>query len=255
MLTPDPTFPPLLTGHPVPASADVFETACAEARAGRFSAGDLVWSRRTDVVALALILEPEVVPDRAVEMLFLAMVAANDALGAITPPETALTFLWPDVFKVNGATVGHVRLATSDEVDEDGAPLWLVVALDFRLAPLDGPLEPGETPDRTSLIDEGAVDLDRTQVIDSLSRHLLTWIHSWDVDGFAPVLENWLFRAEGYRGPHAVKTADGLVEGTFLGLDEGGNLLLKRDAAAGGDTVSLKLNEHLTSHSLEASEA
>ena len=55
MLTPDPTFPPLLTGHPVPASADVFETACAEARAGRFSAGDLVWSRRTDVVALSAI--------------------------------------------------------------------------------------------------------------------------------------------------------------------------------------------------------
>ncbi|MBL6430641.1 MAG: hypothetical protein HPM95_03315 [Alphaproteobacteria bacterium] len=51
-----------------------------------FSAGDLVWSRRTDVVSLALVLEPEVPPDRAVEMLFLAMVAANDALGAITPP-------------------------------------------------------------------------------------------------------------------------------------------------------------------------
>ncbi|MBL6430642.1 MAG: hypothetical protein HPM95_03320 [Alphaproteobacteria bacterium] len=65
----------------------------------------------------------------------------------------------------------------------DGAPLWLVVALDFRLAPLDGPLEPGgnarpHQPDR-----RGAVDLDRTQVIESLSRHLLTWIHSWDVDG------------------------------------------------------------------------
>eukprot|EP00873_Tetraselmis_striata_P036828 jgi/Tetstr1/457092/TSEL_000333.t1 len=176
--------------------ADVFETACAEAGAGRFSAGDLVWSRRTDVVSLALVLEPEVPPDRAVEMLFLAMVAANDALGAITPPETALTFLWPDVFKVNGATVGQVRLATSDEVDEDGAPLWLVVALDFRLAPLDGPLEPGETPDRTSLIDEGAVDLDRTQ---------------------AP-FSDWTRVA---------------------------NLLLKRDAAAGGDTLSLKLNEHL----------
>ncbi|WP_051241386.1 biotin/lipoate--protein ligase family protein [Stappia stellulata] len=255
MLTPDPTFPPLLTGHAVPASEDVFQTACDGASAGRLSAGDLIWSRRTDVVSLAVVLEPDVSPERGVEMLFLAMVAANDALGAITPPETALTFLWPDVFKVNGAKVGTVRLAMSDQLDGEGAPLWLTVALDFRLAPLDGPLEPGETPDRTSLIDEGAVDLDRTQVIESLSRHLLTWIHSWGVDGFAPVLENWLFRAEGYRGPHAVETPGGTVAGTFLGLDEAGNLLLKRDASAGGDSVSLKLYEHLSSHSLEASEA
>ncbi|SDU05190.1 biotin/lipoate--protein ligase family protein [Stappia sp. ES.058] len=255
MLTPDPTFPPLLTGHAVPASADVFEDACRGAQDGRFGAGDFVWSRRTDTVSLALVLEPEVPASRSFEMLFLTMVAANDALGAITPPETALTFLWPDVFKVNGAKVGRARLATSDELDDDGAPLWLTVALEFRLAPLDGPLEPGETPDRTSLIDEGAVDLDRTQVIESLSRHLLTWIHSWDVDGFAPVLDNWLFRAEGYRGAHAVESVGGVVEGTFLGLDEEGNLLIKRDAASGGDTLSLRLREHLSSHSLEASEA
>lgn len=251
MALPDPTFPPLLSGHRIEAGKDVFRAACAGARTGSYGAGDLLWSRGTKDVAMALVLEPEVPATRTQEMLFLAMVATADALGAITPPETALTYEWPVTLRVNGAAVGGVRFAQSVERDEHDSPLWLVVGIEMRLAPIAGPVEPGDMPDRTSLVDEGAVDLDRTQVLESLARHLLTWIHTWDVDGFAPVLQNWLFRADGYGKRHSVDTPHGVEEGTFLGLDEEGNLLLKRDAQAGGQTVALRLRDHLPPEPME----
>ncbi|MCA1297275.1 biotin/lipoate--protein ligase family protein [Stappia indica] len=242
----DPIFPPLFTGHATGEAEDPMRVAIRGAAEGLFSAGDLVWSRSRERISLALVLEPEVPRSRASEMLFLAMVATGDALGALTPPEFALTFEWPAGVRANGARVGRARLAVSDLDDESQAPLWLVIGLDLALAPLAGPREPGETPDRTSLVDEGAVDIDRSRALEALSRHLLSWIHTWDVDGFAPVLENWLFRADGYRRSHAVETAQGRVRGTFLGLDEQGNMLLKQEEGEGGETLSLSLLANLS---------
>ncbi|WP_417768722.1 biotin/lipoate--protein ligase family protein [Stappia sp.] len=242
---PDPVFPPLLAGHAVAAGAVPFQLAIAGAKAGDFGAGDLLWSRAVERIELALVLEPEVGADRVSEMLFLAMVATTDAIGALIPPEIALTYLWPATLRANGATVGRVRLAHSAELDESGAPAWLVVGISLQLAPLGGPLEPGEVPHLTSLVDEGGTELDRTQAIESLSRHLLTWIHTWDVDGFGPVLENWLFRADGYRAEIVLETRDGPRSGRFVGLDERGNLLMKPDKADSGQTLALPLDDAL----------
>ncbi|WP_428696639.1 biotin/lipoate--protein ligase family protein [Stappia sp.] len=242
---PDPVFPPLLAGHPVAAGTVPFEVAVAGAGTGEMGAGDLVWSRSLERIELALVLEPEVGADRVQEMLFLAMVATTDAIGSLIPPEIALTYLWPATLRANGAAVGRARLAQSAELDESGAPAWLVVGLSLQLGPLTGPLEPGEVPHLTSLVDEGAAELDRTQAVESLSRHLLTWIHTWDVDGFAPVLENWLFRADGYRAQIVLETGDGPRSGRFVGLDEEGNLLMKPDNADSGQTIALPLDDAL----------
>lgn len=242
---PDPVFPPLLAGHPVAAEAAPFGLAIAGAKAGDFGAGDLLWSRAVERIELALVLEPEVGADRVNEMLFLAMVATTDAIGALIPPEIGLTYLWPATVRANGAAIGRVRLAQSEELDESGAPAWLVVGISLQLAPLTGPLEPGETPHLTSLADEGAGELDRSQAIESLSRHLLTWIHTWDVDGFGPVLENWLFRADGYREQIVLETGQGPRSGLFVGLDERGNLLMKPDTEDSGRTLALPLDAAL----------
>ena len=229
MALPDPDLPPLLDAHRIEAGRDVFHAACEGARADRFAAGDLLWSRSNKDIMLALVLEPAVPVTRTQEMIYLAMVATADALGALTPPETAFTHSWPSTIRVNGAKAGRVRFAESVERDEEGCPVWLVIGIEMRLAPIAGPVEPGFVPDLTSLVDEGAPDLDRTQAIESLARHLLTWIHTWDVDGFPPVLDAWLFRADGYGKQHRVETPDGALEGTFLGIDEEGSLLLKHE--------------------------
>lgn len=239
----DPSFPPLLTGHPVLPPMEPFQAAVDAAECGGAEAGDLFWSCDPDEIAYAIVLEPDVGRDRAQEMLFVAMTAVADAIGAISPPELAVTWTWPSVIYANGARVGVAQMAFSSGDDEAGAPEWLVIGIRLALKPT-GESEPGKTPDRTTLWDEGAVDIDTVAALESLSRHFLTWVHRWEGDGFKPVHEAWLFRCDGYRKPVEIRTDKGSLAGTFAGLDESGNLLLKRDGEAPQIDV-LQAAEHL----------
>ena len=102
MHMPDPTFPPLLTGHDVKGKPGPFETACAQAEAGEAGAGDVYWARDTARFDWACVLEPDVETARALQMHFTAMVALGDAFGAIAPPEVAFQYRWPGDLLVNG---------------------------------------------------------------------------------------------------------------------------------------------------------
>jgi hypothetical protein len=53
---------------------------------------------------------------------------------------------------------------------------------------------PGERMDATTLHEEGAGEVDRTQLIESVSRHFLTWVDTWQHEGFRPVHDNWTGR-------------------------------------------------------------
>lgn len=236
MHSPDPTFPPLLTGHDVSGGTRPLQAACEAAGTGRMGAGDVVWSRNEQRVGLALILEPEVPLARSVEMLPLAMVAAGDCLGALTPPQVAVMFRWPNVILINGGVAGGVHGAFGGAANVGQVPDWLVIAIELRhrRGPQDG--EPGDTPDVTWLSEEGCAELTRTDLIESYSRHLLTWINSWQDEGFRPVHESWMFRAEGREEDTAIGEG-----GTFVGLDDSGNLLYR---TAGGEMRSSCLVDH-----------
>lgn len=230
MHLPDPIFPPLLTGHDVKGGDRPFDTACAEASSGRLGAGDVVWSRNATRLDMAVILEPEVPLGRAVEMMPLAMVAVGDCLGALTPPQVGVTFRWPDVVAINGAAAGQIRGSWGGSDALDSVPDWLVIG--FELRHLRGPNdpEPGTTPDVTWLSEEGGNELTRTDLVESTCRHFLTWLNTWQDEGFRSVHESWMFRAEGRDADISVATEDGEAAGHFTGLDESGNLLL-RDAS------------------------
>ncbi|WP_417684364.1 biotin/lipoate--protein ligase family protein [Roseibium sp.] len=237
----DPAFPPLLSGRPVLEPHDPFEAAVSAAGAGEAEAGDLFWSCQTQNISFAIVLEPDVERRSVQEMLFVLMVSCADALGAISPPELAITWNWPTAIYGNGARLGEARMVVSPEDDENGAPDWMVVGLKLALKPVDS-VEPGKTPGRTTLWDEGGVDVEAVPALESLSRHFLTWVHRWETDGFKPVHEAWLFRCDGYR-----KEVDtGSVTGTFVGLDDTGNLLLK----TGGETAALQLVDFIANGNL-----
>lgn len=227
MSLPDPTFPPLLTGHAVKGQASPFEEACARAAAGALGAGDVVWSRNASRLDMAIVLEPDVPLERAVQMMPLAMVAAGDCIGALTPPQVGVTFGWPDKINVNGAAAGLVRAGVDGGAALDEIPRWLVIGIRLRLRREAGEGEPGDTPDVTWLAEEGGGELTRTDLIESYSRHLLTWINTWQDDGFHAVHDSWMFRAADRDSETTVVAAEGQIIGTFLGLDDNGNLLLK----------------------------
>lgn len=227
MHLPEPTFPPLLTGHPVKRPLMPFAHAVAGARAGQLGAGDVVWSRNTSRLDCAIVLEPDVAPERALEMHYLTMVAFGDALGALAPPEVAVTYDWPATLRVNGGIAGGFRTAMAKRRDDISAPDWLVVGVSLAMRGDLSILDPGRDRDHTNLDEEGCAEVDRTSLLDSFCRHFLTWIHTWEEDGFKPVHEAWLFRADGYREEITLAYEGREIKGTFIGLDDHGNLLLK----------------------------
>ncbi len=233
MHMPDPIFPPLLSGHDVKGARKPFAAACEGAAQGALGAGDVVWSRNAQMLDLAIVLEPEVAFATAVEMMPVGMVAAGDCLGSLTPPQVGVTFTWPNIVRLNGAMAGAVRGAVSGHPAPDAVPDWMVIGFWLRHHRGKGDPEPGEQPDITWLAEEGGAELTRTELIESYCRHLLTWIHSWQEDGFRAVHDSWLYRAAERGGAITARTLEGdPVSGAFLGLDESGNLLVKDESGA-----------------------
>lgn len=229
-------LPPLLTPQDIETHSPL-DTACAGAAARQLGAGDVLWGRNPARAELAIVLEPEVQLTTALQMLYVAMAACGDCLGALTPPQVAVMFRWPDVICVNGAQAGRVRLFVPDTAQEGTVPDWLVVGVDLRLAHEQGDPEPGHTPDLTTLEDEGCADLTAITFMESYCRHFLTWLHKWQTEGFTPVRTAWKFRAEGQDGPVKYEYAGQVISGEFADLDQDGNLTIK----SSGKPVTLPL--------------
>ncbi|NNE22962.1 MAG: hypothetical protein HKN11_10170 [Rhizobiales bacterium] len=230
----EPTFPPLLSGRAVAAGEDAFAAALGACTGGDAGAGDVFWSRSQGVMDVAVVLEPEVSATRSLQMLFVAMVAFGDSFGAIGPPEVGVFYRWPNQMLINDARFGEARVGLPD-VPGDTVPDWLVVGLTVQIHPDESGPEPGHDLLNTSLWYEGAGEIDRTMLVESYSRHLLTWINKWGDDGFKPVHENWLGRAIGHDDVIDIDWNGKRHKGKFLSIDEEGNLLLKKKK----DTASL----------------
>jgi len=231
-------FPPLLTGHPFPATEPPMRVACEGAAAGRFGAGDVIWSLEEAHAGLAIVLEPDVPLTRALEMMPLGVVACGDCLAALAPPKVAITFGWPGVIYANDGAVAQVSLAVDRAATAEDVPRWLALGLEARLTQRPGAAEPGHDPGVTTLAEEGCPDLTAEQLIEAYSRHFLTWMDTWNNDGFAPIHNAWTQRADTRERSFTDAGGGAGVTGAYVGLDEQGNLVLKR---ADGKHVSLRL--------------
>lgn len=238
----DPRFPPLLSASAVSAPDTVRAAAIRGAAAGRLGAGDVIWSRNTAVAELAIVLEPEVVLERAQQMLPLVHVALGDALGLLAPPQLPITWRWPFAIEVDGARAGEAFIDAAP-CAPGAVPDWLVVGFTLRLLHDDRAHEPGETPDVTSLREEGAGDVDRNALLEAFAGFFLTRLDSWTDRGFRPIHDEWLFRASGSEAPIAFPTAEGNLLGMLLGLDEAAGAIVK--PADGGQTRVLSLRDVL----------
>ncbi len=233
-----PLLPPLLSGEA--AAGDPLPQAVARARAG-CDAGLIVHRVRPDHLSAALVLAPEVPLGEAMMMVIAAADAFADAFGALAPSEIACEFDWPGGFRINGARCGGLRAAASSTAP-GVVPGWLVIGLDLPFfAPADR--EPGETPDRTTLWEEGCAEITPLRMLESWSRHLLVWINTWQDEGNRRLLADWTGRAPGLGKPVELALAGGTFKGQALGLDDGGGLLLKTDGGTELLPLTLMLEE------------
>ena len=213
---PDLTLPPLYSAVRLRELGDAF--AHAVAVAPKLGAGTLVHVGRFDLAEFALVLEPEEPLRQARRVFYAGMVALADALAATAPPETAINIEWPDAIYVNWGLVGGGRLAWPQGLDEKTVPDWLVFGGMIRSAAPAGN-EPGATPDVTALDEEGFNEVTASHVLESFARNFMVTIDAWQERGFGSVAQSYFerFPAEG---------------GVRRGLDDNGDLLIRRTASA-----------------------
>ena len=238
-----PMLPPAYRLVVLATDAAPFDAARSAAATG--DDGDFFWSPRPDRLDCAILLHPELSADQADNLAHVAMVGLGDAVGAQLPPAIGVTFRWPDTLLVNGAVAGGIRLAAAATRNRAEIPDWQVLGISVAIYGDRADPSPGRQPEVTTLYDEGAVDLTTVSLAESLSRHLLAWIHRWQEDGFAPVSDSWLSRAEGYREEIDWTLPDGRVSGRFIGLDDGGGALLAGSSGSPSDFRALALGPAL----------
>lgn len=212
----DLSFPPLIKGEAIKATSDPFSKAISRAGTG-CDPGLIVYSQYDNAARLALVLAPETALETAIGVVFSASLGLSDSLGALAPPEVAVHFTWPDRFKVNGAYCGHMRVASATH-DPTEIPDWLVVGIDVPILP-SGHDDVGNNPYETVLYEEGCGEITAVALIESWSRHTLYWINRFVDEGFSPIHKNWCGKCDDIGGE--------MTEGTFLGLDEKGGMLLR----------------------------
>lgn len=225
-------FPPLLTGIAVP--GDPVAAALGLVRE-EVEPGSVFYAVDEATLRTAIVLAPEEPLGDAIRVSFAALLGANDAIGALGPPEVAVHLEWPDRLRVNGAHCGKM-VAHASTGDPSEEPDWLVLGLEIAVAG-DSPADPGLTPDRTTLHAEGCGDITVPDLVEAWARHMMNWLHIYLTDGFAPLHEEW--RAKAHRLGETVERPE---LGTFIGLDERGGMLLK----SGSETSLIPLTRILT---------
>lgn len=219
-----PSFPPLLKGLAT-GPANPFTVAVREAERG-VDSGLLAWSLSDERLRAAIVLAPEIPLEPAMAAFCACALGLQNALGAHAPPETAVHLDWTGGIRINGGHVGglHVAASTRDPLVE---PDWMVVGLELTLALPDN-LEPGETPDWTSLAQEGCGEIDPALILEAWSRHAMLWLNALDdPKGRADLHRDWSGLAWNM-GQDIKLPIDGTHHtGTFLGVDENFGMLLK----------------------------
>ena len=185
-----------LTLPPVFRAVAVDRNAFAAARAMAVAGGDagtlVVAADDPALLDVAAVLEPDRPAADCFAALPIAMLAMADALSALGPPMKVVGFSWPDRLVLDGAAVGAARLALPPPSGEP-VPAWLVVGLALRLRLDSDAAEPGRTPDRTALMEEGFGEVTAAEIVETFARHFLHWVNRWQAEGLAPATRH--FRA------------------------------------------------------------
>lgn len=177
--------------EPVVVRTDAF-AAAVKAVEGDADQGNFFWVDSPSLFDAALVWAPEFALSRMWPARCVTMLAMAEALGSLGPPNIPVTFSWPDVITVNGATAGGVRVASPQDAGPETVPDWLVVGLTLRLSYPPGTTAPGLTPDQTALLEEGFGEVTANELAEAFARNILYWIHQWTEVGPRPVAAHWL---------------------------------------------------------------
>ncbi len=191
-------LPPLLNAIMV---EKPFQTAIDKTQARQAGAGDFFWAQDPSVSDFAIVLEPDVSFEKSLEIVPLALVALSDCLASILPPQVAVQFRDFQNVTINGGVAGSVNAAISKTQSRSDIPDWLIISINITLTRDNSISEPGSEPDITALGEEGWDVINQNTVLETYSRHFLSWLANWTDDGFDNVVRAWKFKAENEQKP------------------------------------------------------
>jgi BirA family biotin operon repressor/biotin-[acetyl-CoA-carboxylase] ligase len=181
------------------------------------------WASPPGNLYLSLVLRPGCAAAEAAQLGFVAALGIGDGVGSVAPPLVEVRYKWPNDVLFNGRKGAGIllesRMSPAGDLD------WLVLGLGVNVTsfPEDAGLP------ATSLRFEGAPpDLDEVDLLEAFARHFLAWANRWREDGFGPIRETWLRRAQGLGEPIEVRLPNETLSGRFRDLDQSGALLLEQ---------------------------
>ena len=149
-------------------------------------------------------------------------VGFQHALGSLGPPEVAVHLEWSGAIQVNGARCGRLRASASTQ-DPTVEPDWLVIGLEIELSRETDGLE--LDPHRTTLAEEGCVEVEPASLLESWVKHTLFWINRWSDEGATPLLAEWRGLADGIGKDITLYDHAGV----FVGVDDRFGALVRAD--------------------------
>lgn len=184
-----------------------------------------VWASPPGNLYLSLLLRPDRPLGTALQIGFVAAVAAAEALAAFLPAAADVRLKWPNDVLIGGRKVAGMLLEA--DCSAGGAVNWIALGLGINI--LSHPPAATTSYPPTSLTAEGA-SATADEVLAAFGSAFLAGYQRWLESGFAAVRQAWLARAFARGGTVDVRLDEATtVRGRFLDLDGDGALLLETD--------------------------
>jgi BirA family biotin operon repressor/biotin-[acetyl-CoA-carboxylase] ligase len=179
----------------------------------------------------SFLLRPPAKPARAGELGFGVAVAVAEAVEHLARGVDAKC-KWPNDVLVHGKKIAGILLesrGTPDTLD------WLVAGIGVNV---------GEAPEQTAWPATSVASLGGDpsveRALEALAQRFDHWYRHWLSEGFAPLRQAWLARAHALGQTLKLKRNGDEREGTFVGLDPSGALVLE---LAGGRRETISYGE------------
>ena len=170
-----------------PSGGDPWDEGVRLAAAGA-DPGTVCWAEVGGGLRAAVVLAPDrAIPD-AGPVMALGALALFDALAVLAPPQVPMHLLPPDGLAVDSGRVATLR-AVLAPCPPGAVADWAVLGIEVAVG--TGGADPGDTPNRTNLHEEGFGDVTAADVLTHTLRHLLSWVDAWGEDG-QPALDHAL---------------------------------------------------------------
>lgn len=188
------------------------------------------WDSKPGNLYVSFLLAPQCPLAQAAQLSFVAAVAAVEALQPLLPTGGDFRCKWPNDILLGDKKLGGILLESFTTIPEDEPKAkpkqWVVAGVGLNIDK-----SPEETLYPATCLKEAGVELVSAKIV--LTRFIERFIENYDLwvrEGFVPIRQNWLTHAYGLGKPVEVATGGEVISGTFAGMSDTGEMLIKTSA-------------------------